>query len=211
MAPQIVNAYYNPLQNEIVFPAAIMQPPFFDGEIDDAINYGAMGAVIGHEITHGFDDQGSRFDADGNMANWWTDEDRTRFEERTQKIINQFDKFIPVDSLHINGSLTQGENIGDLGGLLVSYDALQMARTGKNDPMVDGFTQDQRFYLSWAQAWRNLDRDEGLKLQINTDPHSPAKYRVNGPLENLPTFQAAFGCKAGDPMVAPDSLKVAIW
>lgn len=211
MPPQIVNAYYNPLLNEIVFPAAIMQPPFFDGEIDDAINYGAIGAVIGHEIMHGFDDMGSQFDADGNMTNWWTEEDRAGFEARTQGIIDQFNEFIPIDSLRINGELTQGENIGDLGGLKIAFEGLQIARAGKPDPMVDGFTQEQRFYLSWAQSWRNKSRDENLKLQINTDPHSPAKYRVNGPFQNLATFQKAFGCKDGDNMVATDARRVSIW
>ena len=170
MPPQTVNAYYNPVMNEIVFPAAIMQPPFFDGEIDDPVNYGAMGAVIGHEFMHGFDDKGSQFDAQGNMANWWTDEDRRLFEERTQKLVNQYGDFVAVDDLHVNGKLTLGENIGDLAGLTMAYHALKAALE-KNDPgVIDGFTPDQRFFLSWAQVWRANVRPEDVKLQVNTDP-----------------------------------------
>jgi len=211
MNPQEVNAYYNPLKNEIVFPAAILQPPIFDGAIDDAVNYGAIGAVMGHEMTHGFDDMGSQFDADGNFNNWWTEEDRTKFVSRTEQIIKQFDNYIAIDSLHINGHLTVGENIADLGGILISYNALQKALEGKPREKIDGFTPEQRFFLSWAQNWRNNDRDEGLKMQVNTDPHSPAKFRVLGPLSNLKEFRKAFNCKDGDPMVRPDSLQVNIW
>jgi len=211
MAPQTINAYYNPLLNEICFPAAILQPPFFDGDIDDAINYGAMGAVIGHEISHGFDDQGSQFDADGNMKMWWTDADRTEFERRADVLVRQFDGYVAVDSLHINGKLTLGENIGDLAGLLISYDGLQLALDGKDRKLIEGFTPEQRFYLSYAQAWRTNQRPEGMKLQINTDVHSPDKWRVLGSLSNIPAFRKAFGCKAGDDMVRPDSLQVQIW
>lgn len=211
MFPQQVNAYYSPVKNEIVFPAGIMQPPFFDGEIDDAVNYGAMGGVIGHEFLHGFDDQGSKFDADGNLKNWWTDDDRKRFEERTAKLVAQYDGYVAIDDLHVNGKLTLGENIGDLGGITMSYVALQMAQEGQEDPMIDGFTQNQRFFLAWSQAWRGNIRDESLKLRINTDPHSPGKFRGNGPLTNMPAFYEAFGCKPGDAMVNAEEDRVHIW
>ncbi|PWB72010.1 peptidase, partial [candidate division GN15 bacterium] len=211
MPPQTINAYYNPLLNEICFPAAILQPPVFDGDMDDAVNYGAMGAVIGHEISHGFDDQGSQFDADGNMKMWWTEADRAEFDRRAEVLVKQFDGYVVVDSLHINGKLTLGENIGDLAGLLISYDGLQLALAGKEKKLIDGFTPEQRFFLSYAQAWRTNQRPEGLKLQVNTDPHSPAKWRVLGPLSNMPAFRQAFGCKEGDAMVRPDSLQVQIW
>jgi len=211
MAPQTVNAYYNPVMNEIVFPAAIMQPPFFDGEIDDPVNYGGMGAVIGHELMHGFDDKGSQFDAEGNMANWWTDEDRRLFEERTRKLVAQYGDFVAVDDLHVNGKLTLGENIGDLAGLTMAYHALRAALE-KDDPgVIDGFTPEQRFFLSWAQVWRGNYRPEGLKLQVNTDPHSPAKFRVLGPLSNMPEFAEAFGCKDESPMVRPAADRADIW
>jgi putative endopeptidase len=211
MPPQTINAYYNPLLNEICFPAAILQPPMFDGDIDDAVNYGAMGAIIGHEISHGFDDQGSQFDADGNMKMWWTDADRTEFERRAGVLVTQFDNYLAVDSLHINGKLTLGENIGDLAGLLVAFDGLQLALAGKEHTPIDGFAPEQRFFLSFAQAWRSNQRPEGMKLQINTDVHSPAKWRVLGPLSNIPAFRQAFGCKPGDEMVRSDSLQVQIW
>ncbi|MFH2037264.1 MAG: M13 family metallopeptidase [Candidatus Zixiibacteriota bacterium] len=211
MNPQEVNAYYNPLKNEIVFPAAILQPPAFDGAIDDAVNYGAIGAVIGHEMTHGFDDMGSQFDADGNFNNWWTEDDRAQFESRTDRIIKQFDNYVAIDSLHINGALTVGENIADLGGLIIAYNALEKALEGKPRDKIDGFTPEQRFFLSFAQMWRTNDRDEGLKMQVNTDPHSPAQYRVLGPLSNLKEFREAFNCSDGDNMVRPDSLQVNIW
>ena len=208
MTPQTVNAYYNPLLNEIVFPAAILQPPFFDPEIDDAVNYGAMGGVIGHELMHGFDDQGSKFDAKGNMTSWWTDEDRKQFEARTLKLVEQFDAY-EAAGLKVNGKLTLGENIGDLGGLLVAYDAFQLTDQAKKGEKIDGMTPDQRFFLSWAQSWRRNYRDEALKLQVNTDPHSPANYRVIGPITNMDSFAQAFGCKAGDPMV--NEVRVDIW
>ncbi len=211
MSPQTINAYYNPLMTEIVFPAAIMQPPYFDGEIDDAVNYGAMGGIIGHEFMHGFDDQGSRFDADGNMINWWTDEDLARFEERTSKLAAQYDEFVAIDDLHVNGKLTLGENIGDLAGMTMAYYALQNALEGKEREVIDGFTPEQRFFLSWAQTWRRNYRPEALKLQVNTDPHSPSKFRANGPLANMPEFAKAFGCKPGDPMVQAEDLRADIW
>jgi len=211
MPPQMINAYYNPLLNEIVFPAAIMQPPFFDGEIDDAVNYGGMGSVIGHEFMHGFDDQGSKFAANGNMDNWWTDEDRQRFEERTQKLVDQYNGFVAVDDLHVNGELTLGENIGDLAGLTMAYHALQRALEKHPPGEIDGFTPEQRFFLAWAQAWRRNYRDEALKLQVNTDPHSPGRFRTIGPLANMPEFAAAFGCEEGDPMVQVAELTADIW
>ena len=211
MSPQTVNAYYSPVANEIVFPAAIMQPPYFDGEIDDAVNYGAMGAVIGHEFMHGFDDKGSKFDAQGNMSNWWTDEDRANFEQRTGRLVEQYSGYVAVDDLHVNGELTLGENIGDLAGLTMAYHALEMA-LAENDPgEIDGFTPQQRFFLSWAQAWRRNYRDEALKLQVNTDPHSPARFRTLGPLANMPEFAAAFGCEEGDAMVRPAGVRAEIW
>ncbi|MCZ6507507.1 MAG: M13 family metallopeptidase [Acidobacteria bacterium] len=211
MAPQTINAYYNPVMNEIVFPAAIMQPPFFDGEMDDAVNYGAMGGVIGHEFMHGFDDQGSRFDAAGNMQNWWTDEDRARFEERTAKLVDQYSGFVAVEDLHVNGELTLGENIGDLAGITMAYYALQEALK-ENDPgEIDGFTPNQRFFLSWAQARRRNYRDEAMKLQVNTNPHSPSKFRANGPMTNMPEFAAAWRCVEGDAMVQAADLRADIW
>jgi putative endopeptidase len=211
MAPQTINAYYSPVQNEIVFPAAIMQPPMFDGSADDAVNYGAMGGVIGHELMHGFDDQGSRFDAQGNMKSWWTAEDRQRFEERTQKLVAQYGGYVAVGELKVNGELTLGENIGDLAGLTMAYYALQGALAGKASAEVDGFTPEQRFFLSWAQSWRRNYRPEALELQVNTDPHAPSKFRANGPLANMSEFAAAFGCKDGDPMVLPADQRAVIW
>lgn len=211
MAPQTINAYYNPLKNEIVFPAAIMQPPFFDGTIDDAVNYGGMGGVIGHEFMHGFDDQGSRFDAQGNMASWWTDDDRKNFEERTQKLVDQYDAYVAVGDLHVNGKLTLGENIGDLAGLTMSYYALQSSLKNQERKEIDGFTPEQRFFLAWAQAWRGNFRPEAIKLRVNSDPHSPAPFRGNGPMSNMPEFAKAFGCKEGDPMVRPADKRADIW
>ena len=213
MPPQTVNAYYNPAMNEIVFPAAIMQPPFFDGGIDDPVNYGAMGAVIGHEFMHGFDDKGSKFDAQGNMANWWTDEDRKLFEERTQKLVTHYGEYVAVvdDDLHVNGELTLGENIGDLAGLTMAYHALKAALEKDKPGEIDAFTPEQRFFLSWAQVWRANLRPEEVKLQVNTDPHSPSKFRVLGPLSNMSEFAEAFGCEDGDPMVRPAAERADIW
>ncbi len=211
MAPQIVNAYYNPLLNEIVFPAGILQPPFFDPAIDDAVNYGAMGAVIGHELLHGFDDQGRKFDAEGNMANWWTDEDAEKFTARAQRLIDQFNSYVIDEGVHVNGELTLGENIADLGGLTMSYHALQLALGDSGRERVDGFTPEQRFFLSWAQVWRRNVRDEALKLQVNTDSHAPARFRINGPLVSMPEFHQAFGCEESSPMVSPASTRVTIW
>ncbi|MFN3843368.1 MAG: M13 family metallopeptidase [Rehaibacterium terrae] len=212
MSPQTVNAYYHPLRNEIVFPAAILQPPFFDPNADDALNYGGIGAVIGHEMIHGYDDQGSRFDAKGNFANWWTDKDRQGFEARTARLIEQFDGYESIDGIHVNGRLTLGENIADLGGLAVAYDAMRRAQ-GENfsDPMIEGFTQSQRFFMNWATVWRRNFKDEELKVRLTTDPHAPAPFRAIGAPSNMPAFAAAFGCKSGDPMVREDDARVVIW
>ena len=210
MSPQTVNAYYSPQLNEIVFPAAILQPPFFDPKADKALNYGGIGSVIGHELLHGFDDQGSKFDAKGAQRNWWTEQDRSKFEARTAKLDAQASG-TKVGGLAINGKLTMGENIADLGGITIAYDALQIALERRPDPLIGGYTPEQRFYLNWAQIWRRNMVPESLKLMINTDPHSPAVFRANGPLMNVPNFAKAFSCKAGDPMVADDARRVVIW
>jgi putative endopeptidase len=211
MSPQTVNAYYNPLKNEIVFPAAILQPPFFDVDADPALNYGGIGAVIGHEIMHGFDDQGSKFDAQGNNANWWTEQDMKSFNARTSKLVKQFDDYVAIDDLHVKGELTLGENIGDLGGVTIAYDALQHDLMNKRMTLIDGFTQDQRFFLNFATIWRNNMRPEALKVMLNTNPHSPAKFRANGAPSNLDAFAQAFQCKNGDEMVRSGDNKVTIW
>jgi len=213
ITPDQVNAYYNPLWNEIVFPAGILQPPFFDPNADDAINYGAMGAVIGHEMSHGFDDQGRSFDAQGNLRDWWTKDDADKYNAQAQRVVDQFNAYTIVDSTtHVNGKLTLGENIGDLGGLKIAYIAMEKAmKTKGRQPNIDGFTPEQRYFLGWAQVWRTLQRDEAAKAQVNTNPHAPAKWRVNGPLSNMPEFKAAWGCKDGDPMVRPEGLRARIW
>ena len=205
MTPPTVNAYYSAQLNEIVFPAGILQPPFFNVEADDAINYGAIGAVIGHEITHGFDDQGSRFDAEGNFKSWWTEDDRKKFEERAACVIDQFGSYEVQPNLFMDGKLTLGENIADLGGLTVAYEALMKSLEGKPRPAeIDGFTQEQRLFLGWAQVWAIKATKEFERLQVATDSHALARWRVNGPMANMPQFQKAFGCKAGDPMVRKD-------
>ncbi len=212
MNPQTVNAYYNPLQNEIVFPAGILQAPFYNYKADAAVNFGGIGAVIGHEISHGFDDQGSRFDPEGNMKNWWSDEDSKNFKERNGKLIAQFDAFEPLDSVHVNGEFTLGENIGDLGGINAAYDGLQLYMADHGRPEdIDGLSAEQRFFISWATIWRIKYRDETLRTQVNTDPHSPGMYRANGPLQNLPAFYEAFNVKPGDGMYRADSVRVVIW
>ncbi|MFN2635675.1 MAG: M13 family metallopeptidase [Gemmatimonadaceae bacterium] len=212
MTPPTVNAYYNPQMNEIVFPAGIMQPPFFDPKADDAVNYGGMGAVIGHEMTHGFDDQGSQYDAQGNLRNWWSASDLEKFKRGTGLVSSQFDTYTVLDSVHVNGKLTLGENLADLGGLSIAYAALEKALTEKGRPAaIDGFTPEQRFFLAWAQIWRSNTRPERARVLINTDPHSPGRWRTNGPLSNMPQFAAAFGCKPGDPMVRDESVRPVIW
>ncbi|WP_445392258.1 M13 family metallopeptidase [Stenotrophomonas muris] len=213
MTPQTVNAYYNATKNEIVFPAAILQAPFFDAKADPALNYGGIGAVIGHEMMHGYDDSGSQFAANGNFDNWWTDADRKAFTERTDQLVAQFDGYESVPGVFVKGKLTLGENIGDLGGLTVAYDALQMAL--KEDPKanveVDGHSQDQRFFMNWATVWRRNFTDGELRVRLNTDPHAPANFRANGAPSNMPSYAAAFQCKAGDAMVRADDKRVVIW
>jgi putative endopeptidase len=212
MTPPTVNAYYSPTFNEIVFPAGILQPPFFDPNVDDAVNYGAMGAVIGHEMTHGFDDQGRQFDAKGDLRDWWTPADAAEYKKRAQLVVHQFNGYIGVDTLHVNGQLTLGENIADLGGLKIAYAAMERAMATKGrPPLIDGWTPEQRFFLSWARIWRRNVRPEAARQALITDPHSPSKWRVNGPLSNMPEFTRAFGCQAGDPMVRPDSVRAQIW
>lgn len=213
MTPQTVNAYYHPLLNEIVFPAAILQPPFFDLGADDAVNYGGIGAVIGHEIGHGFDDQGSRYDGDGNLKNWWTDEDRKEFEKRTSSLIAQYNALSPEEApdVNVNGALTIGENIGDLGGATIAYKAYKIALGGSSAPVIDGLTGDQRFFIGYAQVWRGKMRGEAMKVCIATDPHSPGEFRCNQILKNLPEFHNAFGVKAGDSLFMPKAEQVAIW
>jgi putative endopeptidase len=211
MTPQTVNAYYNSSFNEIVFPAAILQPPFFDVNADPAVNYGAIGAVIGHEMGHGFDDQGSKSDFAGIQRAWWTAEDRARFQQRVDKLGAQFDTYCPIENTCVNGKLTMGENIGDLGGLSMAYTAYHLSLDGKPAPVIDGLTGDQRFFLAWAQVWKAKYRDEALVNLIKSNPHSPAMYRVNGPLRNLDEWYQAFDVKPGDKMyVAPEN-RVRIW
>ena len=211
MTPQTVNAYYNPEMNEIVFPAAILQPPFFDLAADDAANYGGIGAVIGHEISHGFDDQGSQYDGDGNLRMWWTKEDRTKFEALGAKLAAQYDTYEPVKGYHVNGKFTLGENIGDLGGLTVAHKAYVLSLAGKEAPVLDGYTGDQRFFLGWAQVWRRKYREENLLTRIKTDPHSPSEFRANGTVVNLPSFHTAFGTKEGDKLFKPEAERIIIW
>lgn len=213
MLPQTVNAYYNPINNEIVFPAAILQSPFFDENADAALNYGAIGAVIGHEITHGFDDQGSKYDANGNLNSWWTENDRKQFEARTNVLVEQFNKFKVGDSLFVNGKLTLGENIADLGGLSIAYDAfkLYLKQHPEENVVKDGFTPEQRFFIGFAQLWKNNARPEAIRQLILTDTHSPGEFRVKGPLSNMPTFYEAFKVKDGDEMYINDAGRADIW
>lgn len=211
MTPQTVNAYYNPPLNEIVFPAGILQPPFFDLNADDAVNYGAIGAVIGHEIGHGFDDAGSTFDGDGVLRNWWTDSDKSEFEKRTQTLIDQYSAFQPFDDLNVNGEFTLGENIGDLGGLSIGLLAYKLSLEGKEAPVMDGFTGVQRVFLGYAQVWRNKYRDEALRNLIGTDPHSPSMYRTNGPVRNVPEYYEAFNVTPEHKMYLAPEDRVKIW
>lgn len=211
MTPQTVNAYYNPTMNEVVFPAAILEPPFFNMKADDAVNYGGIGAVIGHEITHGFDDQGRRYDGNGNMNDWWTEDDNEKFIERAQVVIDQYNEFVPIDTLHISGELTLGENIADIGGLTVSYNAYKLSLDGKESSILNGFTGEQRVFIGWTQGWRAKARDEFLRNQVLTDPHSWAKYRVIGVMNNMPEFYAAFDVNEGDGHYLPEDRRVKIW
>ncbi len=211
MTPPTVNAYYSPVTNQIVFPAGILQPPFFDFTQDDAVNYGAIGGVIGHEMTHGFDDQGRRGDADGNLTDWWTPEDEAKFKERALTLVEQFNRYQALPGLAINGQLSLGENIGDLGGTSIAFEALQRSLQGKERPLIDGLTPEQRFFLSWAQQWRTAYRDDAMRLQVARGPHAPGNFRAIGPLVNQQAFFDAFGIKAGDPMWRKPEERAKIW
>jgi putative endopeptidase len=211
MTAPTVNAYYNPPLNEIVFPAGRLQAPFFSVGFDDAANYGGVGATIGHEMSHGFDDSGRQYDATGNLRDWWTAEDARRYKERAKVVEDQYGAYVAIDTLRVNGKLTLGENLADIVGVSVAYDALQRELKGKPRELIDGFTPEQRFFLGWAQARLAVLRPESARVQVATDPHSPSQFRVNGPLANMPEFAQAFGCKEGDPMVRPASQRVRIW
>jgi predicted metalloendopeptidase len=211
MTPQTVNAYYNPPTNEITFPAAILRPPFFDMNADDAVNYGGIGSVIGHEISHGFDDSGRQFDGDGNLRDWWMAEDGNKFKVRAGELVKQFTGYSVLDNRHLNGELTLGENIGDLSGMAVALKAYHLSLAGKPAPEIDGFSGDQRFFLGWAQIWRRKYRDEELLKRLVTDPHSPSEFRTNGPTSNIDAFYEAFDVKATDRMYRPPDQRVKIW
>ncbi len=211
MTPPTVNARYSPSLNDILFPAGILQPPFFDPQADDAVNYGGIGVVIGHEMTHGFDDSGRKYDAHGNLADWWTAEDARKYQVQVDRIVAQFDAYTVLDTVHVNGKLTTGENVSDLGGLALSYSALQKALAGKPRATLDGFTPEQRFFLSYARLWRQIARPAEAVRRINTDPHSPGLWRVMGPLSNLPEFEQAFGCGGEGTMMRAPADRVRIW
>jgi predicted metalloendopeptidase len=211
MTPQTINAYYNPEMNEIVFPAAILQPPFFDANADDAVNYGGIGAVIGHEISHGFDDQGAQYDGNGNLRDWWTAEDHKNFKAKTTALVNQYNAFEPIKGYHVNGELTLGENIADNSGLAIAYKAYHISLKGKKAPVIGGMTGDQRLYAGWAQVWRSKMREQQQIVQVKTDPHSPGQFRANGTLKNQPGFYEAFGVKQGDKMYLAPQDRVIIW
>jgi predicted metalloendopeptidase len=211
MTPQTINAYYNPLMNEIVFPAAILQPPFFNVQADDAVNYGAIVAVIGHEMSHGFDDRGSQYDADGNLRDWFTPEDHQRFKAKTGALVAQYQAYEPVAGYPVNGELTLGENIGDNSGLAIAYKAYRLSLAGKIPPVIDGLSGEQRLYLGWVQVWRGKEREADAIQRIKTDPHSPAAVRGAAPVVNQEGFYAAFGVKQGDKMYLPPEKRVNIW
>jgi putative endopeptidase len=211
MTPQTINAYYNPEMNEIVFPAAILQPPFFDANADDAVNYGGIGAVIGHEISHGFDDQGAQYDGNGNLRDWWTEADHKNFKAKTTALVNQYNAFEPIPGYHVNGELTLGENIADNSGLAIALKAYHISLKGKKAPVIGGMTGDQRLYAGWAQVWRSKMREQQQIVQVKTDPHSPGQFRANGTLRNQPGFYEAFGVKQGDKMYLAPSDRVIIW
>ncbi len=211
MNPQTVNAYYSPVMNEIVFPAAILQPPFFNLKADDAVNYGGIGGVIGHEMGHGFDDQGSKSDGDGVLRNWWTESDLIEFKTRTNQLVDQYNKFEPIPGEFINGQLTLGENIGDLGGLTIAHRAYKISLQNRESTKIDEFTGEQRFFMGWAQVWAYKYRDEALRNQLLTNPHSPASYRCNGVLRNMPEFVSAYELKATDEMYLDPVKRVKIW
>src|SRR4029077_13521839 len=211
MTPQTVNAYYNPSLNEIVFPAAILQPPFFDAQSDDAVNYGGIGAVIGHEISHGFDDEGSKYDAQGNLSNWWTEADRKAFEALTRRLVAQFEEYEPLPGRKLTGKLTLGENIADLSGMAIAYKAYRLSLGDAEGQVIEGYTSSQRFFLGWAQVWRRKYRDDELSRRLVVDPHSPSLYRSNGPARNLDAFHEAFNVKLGDKMFKPKAERIQIW
>jgi putative endopeptidase len=211
MTPPTVNAYYNPSNNEIVFPAGILQFPFFDFDADDAVNYGGIGAVIGHEMTHGFDDQGRQYDADGTLRDWWTKDDADKFKTRANEVVDQYNAFTVLDTLHVNGKLTLGENLADLGGINIAYEAYKKTKEGQSDKKIDGFTSDQRFFLSWAQVWRGSQRDESAAQRILTDPHSPEKYRCNAPISNLDAWYKAFNVQPGDKNYKKPEDRIKVW
>ena len=213
MTVPTVNAYYDPTRNEMVFPAGALAPQTFDANADDAANYGSLGGSwAGHELTHGFDDEGRHFDAHGNLRDWWQPSDSVHFTQEAQKIVDQFDGYIQVDTFHVNGKLTLGENIADYGGVLTAYDALQRALARDGRPgLIEGFTPEQRFFISYAQSWRSNTRPETMRTRVTIDPHAPERWRTNGPLSNDAEFARAFGCKPGDPMVRDPSLVPHIW
>jgi putative endopeptidase len=211
MTPPTVNAYYTSARNSITFPAGILQPPLFELDADDAVNYGAIGVVIGHEMGHGFDDQGSKYDASGNLKNWWTDQDRAKFEARAGCVTQQFDSIEVGDGMHHTGKLVTGEAMGDLGGANLAYKAYHRSLGGKEPPVIDGFTGDQRFFLAYARVWASSQRLEATRRQLATDPHPLPKFRTNATLQNMPEFQKAFGCKMGDPMVRPAGQQCRLW
>ena len=211
MSPPTVNAYYNPANNEIVFPAGILQFPFFDFDADDAVNYGGIGAVIGHEMTHGFDDQGRQYDSDGTLRDWWTKTDADRFKVRADQVVAQFNAFTVLDTIHVNGRLTLGENLADLGGINIAYEAYKKTKEGHSTAKIDGFTPDQRFFLSWAQVWRGAQRPESAAQSILTDPHSPQKYRCNAPISNIDAWYAAFGIQPGDKNYKAPADRIKVW
>ena len=209
--PPTVTAYNNPPLNEIVFPAGILQSPYFDVYADDALNYGGIGMVIGHEITHSFDDQGAQYDKDGNVTNWWTKEDYEKFKARTQQVIDQYNLFTVLDTMHLKGALTVGENTADIAGVAIAYDAFKLTEQGKDSTKLDGFTPDQRFFISVARIWRVKTRDEFLRMYVNTNPHAPARWRVNGPLMNFTPFYKAFNLQPGDKMYKPENERITVW
>jgi predicted metalloendopeptidase len=211
MTPQTVNAYYNPEMNEIVFPAAILQPPFFDVSAEDAVNYGGIGAVIGHEISHGFDDQGAQYDGDGNLKMWWTEEDRSKFEALGARLAAQYDRYEPVPGYRVNGKFTLGENIADLGGLTIAQQAYHLSLEGAQAPVIDDLSADQRIFMGWAQIWRRKYREENLLNRLKTDPHSPSEYRCNGVITNMPTFYSAFGVVETDRLYTAPAERIKIW
>ena len=211
MTPQTINAYYDPTTNTINFPAGILQYPFFDKDADDAVNYGAIGMVIGHEMTHGFDDQGSQYDKDGNIHDWWTAQDKAKFDEKVKQIQKLYDGFTILDSLHVNGQLTTGENMADFGGLAIAYDAFKMTKQGQDTTKIDGYTPDQRFFMSLAQIWRMKIKDALARQYINLDPHSPNMWRVLGPLMNFDPFYKAFNVQPGDKMYRDEKDRIKIW